>query len=1638
MNRKLYLWLLTLVLAVILSNTTQAQRFQVILGPGQIAENQSCWPQPLVHDYEAVWMQNTGIPKYAIGFCIDAHKKRPDVNGSYYDFANATYCGGDHGCYGPFLAYVNTGHAGETVDMCGSSAGRQNMGICVISPDNLANKTICQGQSVVLQGSCLKGTLRWFDSNGGNFANGNPTVAPGSTTTYYATCYSTFGASGSYYAPYANVPCETPRVPVTVTVNPKPAAPPNPGWKTICTGESVTLSSSCSGSSIRWMKDGGSVIGTSNSITVNPTVTNTAYYAQCVGSNGCGSDIIGLRVVVNPRAAAPVTTPMSVCPGETITLPGTCSSAGSSIEWYSDSNLSTRISNTIKPSATATYYARCFDSKGCHSPTSSVVVTMKAGGVSLSQSDFTKTDATSCTSPNGTIKICNLIQNVSYTVKFNKNNRPQTPQTLTADGSGCITLVGLSEATYDNFNVTNNGSGCSSGPLYGVSLTVLNTAKPTFTAIAHTPAVCGEAGYIDISGLTPGSLYTVSYKKDGVAQHPFSFSADSTGFRWDDPGAGSFVITLTNGFCVSNTMTVVLGDGPQPFNISAYPYNPTVCQGTDGKIYVQGLGSPKTYTMYYSKDGVPQTPITFDNPVGSPVGRMIDGLTAGTYTIKLKDTQACSSNETTVTLYDVGAPRIDILALSYPGACGDSTGAITITGLAPGKTYTILYSKNGIEQTPLTYTATSDRNYTISTLTSGVYSNIHIIDQNCESNRLSATLDDPGNLNIMLGAVVQPTGCGQANGSITIKGLINGQQYQLFYVKDGVTVSGGTFTATGFTYTINSLGSGAYTGIVVKQGVCSSNALTASLFGPGVTLIQARAVNTSTCAGTDGQIIITGLTAGVNYTLNYAKNGVAQPAVSITPTSSSYTISNLTAGDYTDISVTQSSCTSNKVNVSIKDPAGPEAPVASGATICAGTSATLTATCKTGTLKWYSNSSLSTEVTSTTVSPAATTTYYAVCVTNQCKSAGTPAVITVTPGVQKPTVNSPLAICLNDSTTLSANCAAGTLKWFSDSTLTIELSNTKISPQSDTTFYAICSTAQCSSATSKLKITVNPLPQFTVALGTCDAQTQTYSATVTMPAGATLSSTKGTVAGNTISGIPSDVLTTIKVTSAAGCMNQTEIYQHCKPVCNPPTPVIANSSVTICAKDSVVLTATGCGSNYGYEWSTDYSLASYKVAPSTTTTYFVHCKGEAGCVSKDSAVVTVTVKPRPTITLGTPQCAANRTYSVSVTATAGAVITSSSGTVSGNNVTGIPSGTTATITATLNGCSASKDTTFTCAGVFDLALRKVLPNGAKNPTVLPGSTVTFNIKVYNQGNVDATNVSLVDYIPAGLTLADASWTAAGSNATLNTPIASLVAGDSVMVPIKFTVNAGFTGNIRNFAEISGANNTNNLNDIDSTPDSNPSNDGTPKDDVVNEDHKNNPTQDEDDHDYEDINVACVKPVAGTDQNICSPATTASLTGFSPAGGTWSAQTGNPAAAIVTNAGAVSGMSAVGTYKFIYSLNGCSDTVSVIIKPKPVAGADQSICAPATTASLTGFSPAGGTWSAQTGNPASATVTNAGAVSGMSAAGTYKFIYTLNGCSDTVSVIIKPKPVAGADQSLACANASTNTLQTTTSLTGFSP
>lgn len=66
----------------------------------------------------------------------------------------------------------------------------------------------------------------------------------------------------------------------------------------------------------------------------------------------------------------------------------------------------------------------------------------------------------------------------------------------------------------------------------------------------------------------------------------------------------------------------------------------------------------------------------------------------------------------------------------------------------------------------------------------------------------------------------------------------------------------------------------------------------------------------------------------------------------------------------------------------------------------------------------------------------------------------------------------------------------------------------------------------------------------------------------------------------------------------------------------------------------------------------------------------------------------------PNLSLGSPTCSGDQlTYSVAFTAQAGAAVTTSAGTVVGNQVTGIAAGSVATLTATLDGCSSQQTTT---------------------------------------------------------------------------------------------------------------------------------------------------------------------------------------------------------------------------------------------------------------------------------------------------------------------------------------------------------
>ncbi len=176
----------------------------------------------------------------------------------------------------------------------------------------------------------------------------------------------------------------------------------------------------------------------------------------------------------------------------------------------------------------------------------------------------------------------------------------------------------------------------------------------------------------------------------------------------------------------------------------------------------------------------------------------------------------------------------------------------------------------------------------------------------------------------------------------------------------------------------------------------------------------------------------------------------------------------------------------------------------------------------------------------------------------------------------------------------------------------------------------------------------------------------------------------------------------------------------------------------------------------------------------------------------------------------------------------------------------------------------------------DLALRKTLDASTTLP-VSAGQDVTFLIEVINQGNVDATNISIADYVdltmwqpfdpttnPDGTTTGDQTlpytWTTNGTDGTA-TITGTITPGQTINLPITLTITDGAAlEGLTNTAEISDFTPTADDDgdpttpgvpvtmpdgtqpvDIDSTPDDQ-------NDDVLVDDVVNNEGTDEDDHD----------------------------------------------------------------------------------------------------------------------------------------------------------------------------------------------
>lgn len=125
---------------------------------------------------------------------------------------------------------------------------------------------------------------------------------------------------------------------------------------------------------------------------------------------------------------------------------------------------------------------------------------------------------------------------------------------------------------------------------------------------------------------------------------------------------------------------------------------------------------------------------------------------------------------------------------------------------------------------------------------------------------------------------------------------------------------------------------------------------------------------------------------------------------------------------------------------------------------------------------------------------------------------------------------------------------------------------------------------------------------------------------------------------------------------------------------------------------------------------------------------------------------------------------------------------------------------------------------------YDLALTKKIFN--PKATYLTGERLSFEITLYNQGNKEAKNIEVTDYLPNGLELDDPTWTNAGGGKITQTLTQTILPNKDYTLILKVKISENFTGTeITNYAEISKDNSGDyNTTDVDSTPDNNSTND----------------------------------------------------------------------------------------------------------------------------------------------------------------------------------------------------------------------
>ena len=849
--------------------------------------------------------------------------------------------------------------------------------------------TLCEGETLELMTTVTKGSgqysYSWTGPAGFTSTEANPVIpnmqlANGGTYTVVVTDDVTNCVSADNSI---DIVIGNPQI--TLTAN-------DPSSCTISDG-SITVGGLIAGAeyTITYSKDGVAqpdvrATADGSGEIVLPDLGVGSYEVQATSVEGCEGDPVSI-VLENPsvEVSANETT---LCEGETLELMTTVTKGSGqySYSWTGPAGFTSTEANPVIPDmqlANAGTYTVVVtdDVTNCVSADNSIDIVIGNPQITL-----TPNDPSSCTLDDGSIVIGNLSAGVSYTVKYSKDGVAQTEVNATADSNGEIELENLGVGEYE-VTVTNE-TGCSSepakttlenprvdvsisnpAPCEGEDVTLMTTvtggsgqysyswtgpnnftsteANPVISGIAmaqsgqytvvvtddvtacvsleksveisvnpnlqvelmpQDPRSCTESdGSIVIGSLVAGRNYTVDYKKDGVQQTSITEDANAMGeITISDLGIGSYEIVVTdeNG-CSSAPQTVSLKNPRVEVSAS----NESPCEGEDVSLTATVTGGSGNYSYQWTGPG------GFSSTEANPVISAITASQDGTYTVVVTDTETnCVSDEESIEINVKPLPQIGLTPMD-PTSCTEADGSITVSGLMAGETYTVNYSKDGVAQTAVSAEADSNGEIVLDGLGVGDYEVTVTNADACESEPETTTLENPR---------VEVTASNESpceGEDVTLMTTVTGGSGTYSYQWTGPNGFSST-EANPLISDITAAQSGTYT-VVVTDDVsgCVSKEKSIDVTVEPKIQISLTPMDPTSCTVPDGSITIGNLEPGVEYTVNYSLDSVAQTAFNATADANGeIVIPDLGVGAYEVSVADEDGCESEPANTSLENP----------------------------------------------------------------------------------------------------------------------------------------------------------------------------------------------------------------------------------------------------------------------------------------------------------------------------------------------------------------------------------------------------------------------------------------------------------------------------------------------------------------------------------------------------------------------------------------------------------------------------------------------------------------------------------------------------------------------------------------------